>query len=239
MQYKNFLESLIIDESVTDVKLRSKQVLKDVDILPGDITTKYTLIFPTSEDLDQSMSDLETFEKTFKLSHTITTGNMHLFNVQGIMTKYATAEEILKEYCDVRLNFYMERKKLVIHECDVKLSMLSEKIRFITMVNQKQLEIRDQNKVEISSQLETNHFMKFTNQNKTKNKKKSTTDEEAEVGEEELSNEEASYDYLLRMPIWSLTKERVEKLRKEQEQVQKELELLFMQPPVNKCGQVI
>jgi len=44
--------------------------------------------------------------------------------------------------------------------------------------------------------------------------------------EEDQSEDASAYDYLLSMPLWSLTLERVLKLQKEAEQKQKELDVM-------------
>jgi hypothetical protein len=38
------------------------------------------------------------------------TGNMMLFNSEGVIRKYDTAEDILREFYELRLGFYTKRK---------------------------------------------------------------------------------------------------------------------------------
>lgn len=38
------------------------------------------------------------------------TGNMMLFNSEGVIQKYATPEDILREFYDLRLQFYAKRR---------------------------------------------------------------------------------------------------------------------------------
>merc|ERR1712110_236930 len=47
------------------------------------------------------------------------------------------------------------------------------------------------------------------------------------ISEEEAEDSQASYDYLLGMPLWNLTKEKVEQLKKEQEERTQELNILL------------
>ena len=93
--YNEFIISLIIDDSVTDEKIRSKQILRDAEFLPGDKVSRFTLHFQTEKQLNDLLTDLPKFEKLFKLSHNLTTSNMNLFNAEGIMTKYVNPEDIL------------------------------------------------------------------------------------------------------------------------------------------------
>lgn len=49
-------------------------------------------------------------EKTFKMTSKVSTSNMVCFDPAGKIKKYATTEEILLEFYDVRLEFYHKRK---------------------------------------------------------------------------------------------------------------------------------
>ncbi len=49
-------------------------------------------------------------EEKFKLSKSIATSNLVAFDAEGRITKYATAEDILKEFFNYRLSFYSKRK---------------------------------------------------------------------------------------------------------------------------------
>ena len=52
----------------------------------------------------------EGLEEKFKLSKSIATSNLVAFDADGRITKYATVEDILKEFFNVRLKFYEKRK---------------------------------------------------------------------------------------------------------------------------------
>jgi DNA topoisomerase-2 len=52
----------------------------------------------------------EGLEEKFKLTKTIATSNLVAFDAEGRITKYATVEDILKEFFTVRLKFYEKRK---------------------------------------------------------------------------------------------------------------------------------
>ena len=224
MDYKNFLEKMIIDGSVTDEKIKSKQILDDVQMLPGDTTVKLTVHFQSEDQLNQLLSNHETFESLFRLSHLINTSNMNLFNVEGIMTKYVNPEDILREYCDVRLVYYEKRKKFMIKEWETKLHQINERIRFISYVcdEQHELKVQKRKKVDIIMLLEKYQFVKFGASN-SKNKG-SPDDEEGVDVDSDVST--MNYDYLLKMPIYSLTFEKIEKLQKERDVIQAKLDEL-------------
>lgn len=52
----------------------------------------------------------EGLEEKFKLSKTLATSNLVAFDAEGRITKYATVEDILKDFFNVRLKFYEKRK---------------------------------------------------------------------------------------------------------------------------------
>ena len=52
----------------------------------------------------------EGLEERFKLSKSIATSNLVAFDAEGRITKYATVEDILKEFYQIRLKFYAKRK---------------------------------------------------------------------------------------------------------------------------------
>lgn len=61
------------------------------------------------------MAQLEkegTLEKKMKLTTTISTGNMNLFDHNGQICKYQTPEDILKDFFTVRIVYYEKRKVL-------------------------------------------------------------------------------------------------------------------------------
>lgn len=52
----------------------------------------------------------EGLEEKFKLSKTIATSNLVAFDPEGRITKYATVEDIMKEFYAIRIKFYEKRK---------------------------------------------------------------------------------------------------------------------------------
>ncbi|KAL1190676.1 DNA topoisomerase 2 [Cardamine amara subsp. amara] len=71
----------------------------------------------------------EGFLKTFKLTTTISTSNMHLFDKEGVLKKYATPEQILEEFFELRLEYYKLRKKIRLENLKLELLKLDNKVR--------------------------------------------------------------------------------------------------------------
>ena len=62
------------------------------------------------EDKHMKIALEEGLEEKFKLTRSIATSNLVAFDAEGRITKYATVEDILKEFYQVRLKFYTKRK---------------------------------------------------------------------------------------------------------------------------------
>lgn len=57
----------------------------------------------------------EGLEKAFKVTGKISTSNMVMFDPQGKIKKYATPEEVVEDFYDVRLEYYHKRKVRSLH----------------------------------------------------------------------------------------------------------------------------
>ena len=86
---------------------KSPSWIKDYD----DYNTKQKVNFVIRmEDKHMKQALEEGLEERFKLVKTMATSNLVAFDAQGRITKYASVEEILKAFYDVRIKFYEKRK---------------------------------------------------------------------------------------------------------------------------------
>ena len=100
--------------------------------------------------------------------------------------EYNNIEEILEDYYSVRYEFYIKRKEYLTHELEKTIRLNASKYIFIKSVIDGVLEIRNKPTEEIIKQLETiKNIIKYND----------------------------NYDYLLNMPMSSITKEKYLKLR--------------------------
>ncbi len=220
--YKIFIESLIIDETEVDPKKKALQILDDAQISINELSLKCILHFSSAESLNQLISNIDQFEKTFKLTQTLNTSNMHLFNAKGIMTKYESPEAILLEYCQLRLGYYGDRKKYLLSESESDVLKINEKIRFITYFNDDNhpLKVQKKSNSEIIALLESFNFVKFGKKQSKMiyNANDNETETDGNETETETDSNKPNYNYLLSLPISSLTLERMEKLIKERDE---------------------
>jgi len=194
----------------------------------------------TLSDAEMAKSKAIGLYERFKLSAIINLSNMVLFDTQGRIKKYDTVEEIMKDFYFVRLDFYQRRKDNLAKELSNHLERLSSQARFIKLIIDKKLNINNRKRVDLIEELQELNFPKFDKKGNPifiKKEGKDLTQDEIiadEDSEEEIDpdastavhvreNVFSSYDYLLGMPIWSLTRERYEKLL--QQKANKEDEL--------------
>ena len=116
---------------------------------------------------------------------------MHLFNANHIIQKYNNVHDIILDYVKIRKNCYGVRKEHMLNKLSLECNILQNKVRFIRAIIDNSLDIKNKPIDVISSKLEELKYDKKKN-----------------------SKEEETYDYLTHMPIYSLTKEKVDELEK-------------------------
>ncbi|KAF9242373.1 DNA topoisomerase [Melanogaster broomeanus] len=188
--------------------------------------------------ITMAAKDLEKAEEQglvefFKLTSKINTSNMICFNFDGKIQKYGSPEEIIEEFYPRRLAFYQKRKArqgrsdFMANELQLQFEKLSNQARFVKMIVDKQLVVSNRKKVDLMAELRKLKFRPFP---KVAKAKAVGETEEMDQEEDEPAAEDVpgatDYDYLLGMPIWSLTREKIEKLL--QQAADKEAELLVL-----------
>ena len=76
------------------------------------------------EDKHMNAALEEGLEEKFKLTRSIATSNLVAFDPEGRITKYASVEDILKEFYSIRIKFYEKRKVLVILQREILIVIL-------------------------------------------------------------------------------------------------------------------
>merc|ERR1719291_577173 len=209
--------------------------------IPSEITdfkenhTDTTVSFTVTSTKDK----IDSFEKAkggllgkFKLSTTISTKNMTLFDDQGKIHRYKTSLDILRTFFDHRLEFYVKRKAMLLEKMRRELAILENKARFVEEVCNEDLVVSNRKRKDLLHDLKDRGYDLFPKDEKLK------TDEDDEDTEKDDFDESASdaelakgYEYLLGMKIWSLTHERAEELRRQFSEKTKEVEKLQETPP--------
>ncbi|CAH0055093.1 unnamed protein product [Clonostachys solani] len=147
----------------------------------------------------------------FKLNKQIGTSNLVAFNKAGQLQKYQTVEEILEEYYIFRLEMYAKRKLYWLSKYKIKHRRLQNQTRFIREIIGGELVVQTQNKQAIIDQLREQNYEPFSPCRG--GSKPQMIDDNMETLRQQDPNENAlNFDYVLSMPIWSLTQERLDEL---------------------------
>jgi len=193
--YKDFLDTVTVD--ATD-KTNKKKYLFNWKY--GDNYTEASVHFIltfTGMELTELISDLDKFEKTFKLQSRIKISNMHLYNRNNEIQKYKNTIEIIEEFYDIRLEYYSKRREYLITQLKDELKILNIKVQFINDVINEKIIIFKKKHAEIIEQLKQNKYPIIKN--------------------------EEGYDYLIKMQIYLFTEEKVNELKKQRDLKQIEL----------------
>ncbi|KAG6373110.1 DNA topoisomerase II [Boletus reticuloceps] len=187
--------------------------------------------------ITMAAKDLEKAEEQglvefFKLTSKINTSNMICFNLDGKIQKYSSPEEIVEEFYPQRLACYQKRKvrrgtfSMVLvadgngggcritwlTSSSLQFEKLSNQARFVKMIIEKELVVSNRKKTDIMADLRKLKFRPFPKVAKAKAAGETEDvimpDEDDEQAAEGVPGS-TDYDYLLGMPIWSLTKEKV------------------------------
>ena len=184
--YKNFLETF---------SLENPKVLKNIE---SHSAKNVHFILHFAEDaLDKLLENQ--FEATFHLvNKNINLTNMHAFNEKGVIQKYDQVKDILHAFYDLRMRYYIDRKKQNIQDMEHKRDVANAKAAFIRDVMRDKIQIMKTKRQDVESQLQ-------------------------KLGYPTFQDPSGPYDYLLKMQIYSFTEERYKALLKDVEDLTKML----------------
>jgi DNA topoisomerase-2 len=198
--FKELLNDLQNDKDKEGKKITP--VIKDVFENYTDTTVEFVITFGKGKlaELEAGKGEYGAngLEKMLKLYTTSSTTNMNLFNSEDKLRKYDNVEEIIDDYYDIRLEYYEDRKDFMIEALERELLILSNKAKYIQELINGTIDLRKKKKQEITSMLQDKDY--------------DTIDNDQE------------YKYLIRMPMDSVSEENVDKLLKEHQLKQDELD---------------
>lgn len=159
----------------------------------------------------------EGLEKALKMRSSLSTNNIVFFDADGKIKKYNSELELLTEFAELRLKYYQKRKDFQSDRLRREKELLDAKVRFVLMVIQGELVVSNRKKADLLLDLRAKGFKSY-HEIFSKEPTSATSSEGGEKGN--------AFDYLLGMAIWSLTMERVEKLKQEMKNKTEELKTL-------------
>jgi DNA topoisomerase-2 len=201
--FKELLEELIEPSTGKDGK-KIPAILKDYDDLSKDTNVDFTITFMKGklEEVEKLKADYgcNGIEKLLKLYTTNTTTNMHLFDANDVLYKYERISEIIDAYYETRLKLYSSRKEYMIDSLEKELVLLSNKAKYIQENLVGTIDLRKKKKEQVIELLENKGYTKM--------------------------EEDNEYKYLVKMPMDSVTEENVNKLLKDKENKEHDLQLI-------------
>ena len=178
--YKEYLEDLIEQKKIKSMKNYSSQKLVKFVITEID------------DGINPSI-------ETLKLSSTINTSNMVLFNEHDQLKNYPKVEDIINEFCRVRLQYYKLRKAYLIKQLEYDIKFLGNKERFVSEIVGKKLNIMNVEESVLIEKLQENDYDDINSDN---------------------------FAYLLNMNVRVFTVDKITTLRKDIEKKEAELEIM-------------
>jgi DNA topoisomerase-2 len=201
MPYVSFLESLV-DGQVDKAGKKSAPVIKDFTSVSTEVSVDIVVTFPKDR-----LRELETMtedygcngvHKLLKLTTTVSTTNMHMFDAKLKLHKYDSVEEIIDDFYGMRLNMYQKRKDYLVVDMEKKLVKLSNRARYIQLTLDGTVDLRRKTAVQVTDLLSGLKFAAL----------------------------DGDYKYLIKMTMDSVTSENVAAILKEKADTEMQLETL-------------
>jgi DNA topoisomerase II len=219
--YKAHLESLMEDPSKNDDKKEvkgkgkgkkkiSQKIIVSYDDTKNTDTTIHIEIRLTPAAYEMFENDEEKMVDIMNLRSKpkrLNLNNMNMFNEDLQLKRYANTDEIFAEFCEIRRSYYQKRKDHMIKKLEREVSMADARARFILDFIENRIEIIRKEDDEIQQQLIDLEYPKF-----------------GKIDLYSMEESKPTYDYLLDMPIKSLTLRKIELLNKDIEEKTAEAE---------------
>ncbi|XP_076941033.1 DNA topoisomerase 2-like [Bidens hawaiensis] len=235
-EYKEFLE-------VASLSGKDKEPFIEEYNAHNDDTTVHFEVIMTEDQMNKAKQ--EGLVKKFKLTTSLNTSNMHLFDANGVIKKYDTPEQILEDFFYLRLEYYEKRKTALLRELEKASVMLANKVRFICEVVEGSLIVSNRKKADLLAELKVKGYTPIPKEAVLEASVAGAVDhvEGSEETEEEETDDVAieekpaagttsktipgtEYDYLLAMSIGTLTFEKMRQLMHEKDTKKSEFDEL-------------
>ncbi|XP_076440250.1 DNA topoisomerase 2-alpha-like isoform X2 [Babylonia areolata] len=217
---QNYKEEVL--ESMLQGTDKTPPMITDYKEYHTDTTVKF-VVKMSPEKLAQA--EQTGLHKVFKLQTNLS-ANMVLFDNKGCIKRYSRVEDILREFFDVRLEFYERRKHYLEGMLSSESSKLDNIARFILEKIEGKVVIENKPKKDIIQMLVRGGYdsdpVKAWKEAQSKDKDQDDEfDDNASTASDTTGGPD--FNYILNLPLWSLTKERKDELLKQGESKRQEL----------------
>uniref|UniRef100_A0A6Q2XYK6 DNA topoisomerase 2 n=1 Tax=Esox lucius TaxID=8010 RepID=A0A6Q2XYK6_ESOLU len=227
-------------ESVLEPMLQGTEktpaLINDYKEYHTDQTVKF-VVRMSEEKLAQA--EAAGLHKVFKLQSSLTCNSMVLFDHMGCLKRYDSVQDILKEFFDLRLQYYKLRKDWLIGSLGAEASKLSNQARFVLEKIEGKITIENKSKKDLIRMLVQKGFESDPVVAWTKAQEKvllALEDDDRDGNNSDSSVDSGSssgpnFNYILNMSLWCLTKEKVEELLRQRDLKKGELNELQRKSP--------
>jgi DNA topoisomerase-2 len=203
MPYITFLEGLMDGTTNEKTGKKTAPLIKDFTSVSTELVVDITIQFPKGElaklEDTADANGLNGVYKLLKLSTTITTTNMHMFNADRKLHKYKSVEEIIAEFYEVRIKAYADRKAYMVKDLQDQLKKMTNRAKYILDNLNGEVDLRRKTSVQVNDLLVARKYDKIDD----------------------------SFQYLTKMPMDSVTQENVDAILREKEETKQSLDTLL------------
>jgi DNA topoisomerase-2 len=199
--FKKILDVLMGEDESKKISSKKDCIVKDYDDMSNDkeidfiVTLHDGMLDKLESEIDKTKG-INLIYKMFHLATTISTSNMHLFDADGKLKKYSSIIEIIDEYFVTRLRLYLVRKNYLIEKITHELLVIENKVKYIREVLDSTIDIR---------RMKKEHVYKL-------------------LSEKDYKLIDDEYSYLIKLPMDSVTEEKIAEMEKKYENKKNELE---------------
>jgi DNA topoisomerase-2 len=209
MPYITFLEGLMDGSTATkpatktSTEKKTVPSIKDFTSICTEVSVDITVVFPKDkltelEAVKDATTGITGLEKLLKLTTTISSTNMHMFDAERKLHKYGSVQNIIDDFYVVRMEAYRKRKAHLIKALQNKLVKLSNRARYILANLDGSVDLRKKTAQQVTDLLNRLKFDQI----------------------------DGDFKYLIKMPMDSVTQENVDSILKEKMNAEQELKKL-------------
>ncbi|XP_044734745.1 DNA topoisomerase 2 isoform X2 [Chrysoperla carnea] len=245
---QNYKENVL--EPMLHGSEKQKAVLADYKEYNTDTTVRIVV-----KTLPGQLRNLQSegLHKVFKLQSSMTTSSMVCFDEMGVLRKFNSVMEILKEFYTLRLKMYAKRKDYMEGCLEAEAKRLSNRARFILEKCDRKLIVENKRRKDMIEELvkagydpdpvrvwkkkQVNNDEEGDDANASQESQDEDEGDDEEKTDEQLEKEfqgsegVKNFDYLLGMAMWMLTKEKKDQLLRERDNKLHELNVLKAKTP--------